>query len=643
MRFFQIAIPQAALPALTYKSSDAGLSIGDLVKIKLRGKDTFGLIIDEIKSEPEYLVYEIESKFFATKININIINFYLRVKEYYLESWGTICKLALPVKPDFDQCSHQIKYPDHFNLHMLSDEQLLIASQVKEGVSVLQGVTGSGKTEVYFHLAAEQIRAGNQVLILLPEIGLTTQIISRFEDRFGFSPVVWNSSISQLKKKKYLADIISGSSRLIIGARSALFLPYKNLKLIVVDEEHDSSYKQENVPMYNARDMAILRASYEKIPVLLCSATPSIETLFNIEQGRYKLFRLNNRFGRVLMPEIKIINMQNEKLEKDKWISKTMEDAISKALINNSQVLLFLNRRGYSPLMLCRDCGYSVNCKNCSVWMVYHQSNHRLECHHCGMVSALPKICPDCKSEESFRACGPGIERIAQEISAIFPNARIQIMTRDNMKKQADINNLINNIVNNNVDIILGTQIITKGYHFPNLNFVGIIDGDIGLSGEDLKSSERSFQLLQQVSGRAGRESKGVVYLQTHQPNSVIIKALANFDQDSFMKHELEHRKKYNMPPITKIVSLTVSGKDEIQTWRYANYIVSQAPENKNVKIMGPTAAIINKINNNYRYKILINSTKSFKVQSFIKHWFENFKRINKFKIRIDFDPYSFY
>jgi primosomal protein N' (replication factor Y) len=646
---FQISLSQNNIFSLTY-SSYLDLELGNIVLVPFRSKEVLGIVTEKNPDfSGNYVLKNVIKKLDLPPIKPETLTYYQKIADYNFSEIGSIIKIALPVDlhkmPKLRKTSLQDTIGDgSFNLKPLSTDQQIAYDQIcaTSKPALLRGVTGSGKTEIYFHLAARRIENGEQVLILIPEIALTTQIISRFKERFGFDPIVWNSSITESKKKNALHDIIYGNAKLIIGTRSALLLPYPNLKLIIVDEEHDSSYKQETSPIYNARDMAVLRGAFEKSKMLLCSATPAIETIYNVINGKYELVELKSRFGNATMPDINLIDMRKEKMDFDKYLSNKLISGIRQALASDNQVLLFLNRRGYAPLMLCKSCGHRYMCKSCSAWMTYHKDKKRLECHHCGAVSSIKPTCPDCKEENSHIPCGPGVERIYEEVAEIFPNKKIQLMTRENMQKPSEIEKLIQNIMNKEVDIIIGTQIITKGYHFPNLNFVGVIDADIGILGEDLKSPERAFQLLQQVSGRAGRgEKKGVVYIQTFMPDNLAIKSIANLDLEAFINYELEHRKEYRMPPFSRMALITISGKKEIETLRYAIELSKLAPKSEAIKILGPSAATMIKLQDKYRFRFILYAEKNFPIQQYIKEWFFGVKMVSKFFVKVDIDPYN--
>jgi primosomal protein N' (replication factor Y) len=477
---------------------------------------------------------------------------------------------------------------------------------------------------------------------MLPEIALSSQIISRFKEKFGFEPAIWNSSITKAKKKRVLRGIISGDVKIVIGARSASFLPYKNLGLIVVDEEHDASYKQNEGILYNARDMAVLRGSIEHCKVLLVSATPSIESLYNAQQGKYHIAYLTNRFNDAYLPDVKIVDMKQEKLNRNSWLSDPVLSAIKENIKKNQQTLIFLNRRGYAPLMLCKACGYRVNCKSCSASMVMHQNSNRMECHHCGSTSRVHTKCPECDENDGLILCGPGIERINEEIENKFPEAKSVIVSKDQAAKPTEMQELLSSMENGEIDILIGTQIVTKGYHFPNLTLVIVVDADLGFMGVDLRASERTFQLLQQVGGRAGRADKsGIVMLQTYCPEHKVIEALANGKEDLFIAEELASRKEAQMPPFSKMAAITITGKNPEKTLQMARNFAANAPKST-ARILGPAEAMMLKLANRYRYKILVLADRKFNLQAYLTLWQKHAKIPSSYQIKFDIDPHNF-
>lgn len=516
----------------------------------------------------------------------------------------------------------------------------------KFSVTLLDGVTGSGKTEVYFKLTQEVLSRGKQVLIMLPEILLTTQIIKRFENIFNQKPVIWHSGIPLAQKKKYFRDIMDGSAGIIIGARSALHLPYKNLGLIVCDEEHDQSYKQEEQVIFNARDMAVLRASIENTQCLLVSATPSAETYYNATSGKYNHIKLHKRYSKIEMPDVEIIDMRLEKLNAKSFISSRLKAEIERNIEAKLQTLLFLNRRGYSPLLLCSKCGFRFESPDTSAWLVLHKNyagEYYLECHHSGYRMKLPDKCPSCNEADSFRACGPGVQRLMEEAKMLFPNARIIEMSSDNITDAKKAEEVISQITNNEVDIIIGTQIIAKGHHFPGLKTVGVIDADLGLDFADLRAPEKTFQILHQVSGRAGRENiKGDVLLQTYLPEHPVMKALKTNDKEKFLAMELDERHKADLPPFTRLAAIIISSDNDIEAQNFSKEIVSHLAQVKEVSIYGPARAIFHKLRGSFRHRILLKSAKNFNIQNYINNSLQNVKIPKNIKIKFDIDPYSF-
>lgn len=650
MYSLKVIIPKLNIPELDYNAPDDILcSAGDLVVVPFRNQEITGIVVDT------HIVSNIKNLRIITakldyKIPSLIIDFMYRAAKYYMANLGSITKLVLPIEIVGGRENKSLiedianSNLETCNLAPLSEEQKRAFEEIKSTniPSVLKGITGSGKTEVYFHMIEEVIKSGHQALLMLPEIALSAQIIERFKSRFGISPVVWNSTITKSKKRNLLKEIISGNAKVIIGTRSALFLPYKNLNLIVVDEEHDSSYKQEEGVLYNARDMAVMRAMITGCKVLLSSATPSIETIYNVNLGKYHLSLLHNRFGIAILPEVKVIDMRLQKIPKSSFISNDLKEAIRNALDRKEQSIVFLNRRGYAPMMLCRSCGHRITCTSCSSWLVMHKSKEHLECHHCGYKRSLPNICSECGQEDGFIACGPGVERVAEEMQMLFPQSRIQIATKDEMKSEHDIEHILKRIENHEIDILIGTQVITKGYHFPKISVVGVIDSDIGISGGDLKASERSFQLLYQVSGRAGREeAKGTVYLQSFNPESKIISFLQEHNFDEFTNYELQTRLDSKMPPISRMVAVLVSGSSENIVMSEAQKIVRMSIRHDSVRILGPAPSLLSKLQNRYRYRILYIADKKIDIQSYISSIFSKYKAPSSISIKIDIDPYS--
>ncbi len=536
----------------------------------------------------------------------------------------------------------------------LTDEQekaaAYLCSKIGNGfdVTLLNGVTGSGKTEVYFEAVDKAFAYGKQVLILVPEIGLTAQWLKRFETRFGVKPAEWHSALSQKERIDNWKAVAQGEAKIIIGARSALFLPYLDLGLIVADESHDASYKQEDVVNYQGRDMAVVRAKLEQIPIILSTATPDLETICNVEEGKYNQVCLKSRFAHAEMPDIKIIDLKKDKPVKGSWGVSWLSPTLCKKLKVNyekgEQSVLFLNRRGYAPLIICRDCGHRIQCPNCTAWLTEHKRANKLVCHHCGYMTDIPNKCPECGSETGLTACGPGVERIAEEVKYRLPLARIRVLSSDFVTNFKEVHEVVKEMEEGKIDILIGTQILAKGHHFPELTLVGIVDADLGLMGSDLRAGERTYQLLSQVAGRAGRGSKkGEVYLQTLYPENAVLNALVNGKKEEFYRLEKESRKILKMPPFGKLAAVIVSGmrKDEVE--KVAIWLGQTAFNDDKIVTLGPAPAPIFVLRNKYRYRLLLKTAKDVKIQEVLRQWIKRVKLPSAVRVEIDVDPYSFY
>ncbi len=602
--------------------------------------------------------------------------------------------------------------------HLSTEQQLAyetLASQTGFHVTLLDGVTGSGKTEVYFARIEDHLRAGKQTLVLLPEIGLSVQWLSRFEKHFGFAPHIWHSEVSAARKRDTWRAVACGDAKVVVGARSALFLPFKNLAQIIVDEEHDHSYKQEDGVFYHARDMAVVRAQKEQIPILLVSATPSLETVVNVEQKKYQVVHLRTRHAEAELPTIEMVDMRHESLSSGTFLSSHLKSKMLAALENGGQVMLFLNRRGYAPLVLCKSCGHRFQCPNCATWLVMHkkklsgssfqlsgdkdsinqltadsrQLKPALHCHHCGHTAHIPETCPSCAAKESFMAYGPGVDRIAEEVKAFIPNARIGTMTSDSFtdggsgkgseatrgvataepeRGKRSPYDIIKGMENGTHDILVGTQMIAKGHHFANLTLVGVVDADMGLSGGDLRAGERTYQLLHQLSGRAGREKKrGTVVMQSYMPEHPVMQALVRGERDRFMQLEMQMRRDAGMPPYGRLAAIIIEGNDEQAVIAVCRDLARHAPQGdekmmdgqigrKNASnhsiispsahptflLLGPTPAPLFKLRGKTRYRFLIKADRAAPLQQILSHWIFSRKIPSTVRVKIDIDPYSF-
>jgi primosomal protein N' (replication factor Y) len=508
---------------------------------------------------------------------------------------------------------------------------------------LLDGVTGSGKTEVYFEAIAEAVRAGRQALVLLPEIALTEPFLKRFAARFGCDPVPWHSGLRQSQRRRAWRAIANGEARVVVGARSALFLPYPKLGLIVVDEAHEASFKQEEGVQYHARDVAVMRAKLEEVPVVLASATPAIESRHMAEIGTYRELKLPDRYGGARMPDMAALDMLQDPPPRGRWLSPSLVRALEENLESGEQSLLFLNRRGYAPLTLCRHCGYRFQCPNCTAWMVEHRFTRRLACHHCGHVMPAPQACPECKEEDSLVACGPGVERIADEAAALFPAARTQIVTSDTIWSPAKAAEFVARMEAGEIDIVIGTQLVTKGYHFPNLTLVGVVDADLGLAGGDLRAAERSFQQIRQVSGRAGRGDKhGRVLVQTHDPSARVIQALVSGDTEGFYAAETDARREAAMPPFGRLAAIIVSSEDQAEATETARQIGRAAPRHDNMAVFGPAPAPLAMLRGRHRLRLLVHANRAVPVQDIIREWLGALQWPRGVRVAVDVDPYSF-
>jgi primosomal protein N' (replication factor Y) len=545
-----------------------------------------------------------------------------------------------PPAPDPSFCEPDFS-PDQ---RIAADAMRTFAAKGEFHAALLDGVTGSGKTEVYFEAVAEVIRRGEQTLILMPEIALTGQFLDRFALRFGVRPLEWHSELTPRTRARNWASIAAGEAHVVVGARSALFLPYAKLGLIIVDEEHDQAYKQDEGAHYHARDMAVVRASIAKIPIVLASATPSVETEVNARKGRYQRIVLPARFGGQHMPHIEAIDLRREGPMRGRFIAPRLAEAVQIAIDRKEQALLFLNRRGYAPLTLCRGCGHRFSCNICDAWLVDHRFRQRLVCHHCGFSTPRPHLCPHCGAEESLAAIGPGVERLQEEASKLFPDARTMVLSSDLVTSIDAMRAELTEIAEGRVDIIIGTQLVAKGHNFPRLNLVGVIDADIGLGNGDPRAAERTFQMLNQVIGRAGREQgRGIGYLQTHQPEHPVMKALVAADREAFYATEIEARERAGYPPFGRLASLIISAGDRPTAEGFARKLASVAPIDERIQVLGPAEAPLAVIKGRYRFRILVKSARNVDMSGYLRDWLAHApKTTGNLKLEVDVDPQSF-
>ena len=520
-----------------------------------------------------------------------------------------------------------------------------LAGKVGQGFSVtlLDGVTGSGKTEVYFEAVAAALGAGRQVLVLLPEIAMSAQWLARFVSRFGAEPAQWHSELGTAQRARVWRGVAAGDVRVVVGARSALFLPFAKLGLVVIDEEHEQAFKQEDGTIYHARDMGVVRARFEGCPIVLASATPSLETLANVERGRYAVVELPARHGGASLPKVEAVDLRKHPPPRQSFISLPLRAALTEALAAGEQSMLFLNRRGYAPLTLCRACGHRLQCPSCTAWLVEHRLHGRLQCHHCGYNASLPRQCPSCTAEDSFVACGPGVERVAEEARALYPDAKIDVMTSDTVTGPAAAEEFVRRMAAREIDILVGTQIVAKGHHFPYLTLVGIVDADLGLSGGDLRAAERTWQLLHQVSGRAGRaERPGRVLLQTHMPEHSVMKALVGGDRAKFLAAERADRQRHGWPPFGRLAAVIVAGPDEALVERLARRLGQTAPRGAGISVLGPAPAPMAILRGRHRRRLLVKTSREANLQEIVDSWLAQTRIPSDIRVQIDVDPYSF-
>jgi len=648
---FPILLPNIFNHPFTYES-DLNLKVGDYVVVPFGKSKITGVVWDEFekKNNKNFKLKSVLKKLNVTPLKKTTIKFLNWFAEYNIIPKGMALKLVLLSSNAIEKFQQEVFKTFNTNIRAstikLSEEQKrslkkMNISNQKFRVHVLQGTTGSGKTIVYFSALKEIINKNFQGLILLPEIGLTSQFEKKFIEFFGIVPAVWHSGISKKKKEIIWSGVANGEIKVVIGARSSLFLPFKKLGLIIVDEEHDQSYKQDEGVTYNARDMAISRASFENIPINLITAVPSIETFENVKKGKYSISRLEKRYQNASLPNYEIINLNETKLEKQSWLSKKIIEKVNFHLDKDDQVLFFLNRRGFSPYVLCSKCFNSYSCPNCSINLVYHKNKNNLLCHYCGFRTSLKRTCTkdgDCEIIFS----GPGVERISEEVKKNFPTKKIEIFSSDTMNKKDSIIKL-DKIINNQVQILVGTQLISKGFHFPNLNCIVVVDIDLSSHGHDLRGAEKNLQLYHQLSGRAGRAGKpATVYFQTLNNNHKMILDLTNSNPNIFLDRELDIRKKNKLPPFQRFISLILTGENEVKLEKEA-YKFKTFIENKLTgKILGPVNAPIFRLKKRYRIRLLIRGEKTLKLQNSLAAAIPNYKFQPGIKLSVDVDPINF-
>jgi primosomal protein N' (replication factor Y) len=557
---------------------------------------------------------------------------------------GLLVQAPVPVEPPF-------AVPDAAHTHpALSPNQAEAAAELRAAVAarafsvtLLDGVTGSGKTEVYLEAVAECLAAGRQALILLPEIALSAQFLSRFERRFGTPPALWHSDLASRTRRITWRAVADGQAPVVVGARSALFLPFPDLGLVIVDEEHETAFKQEDGVVYNARDMAVVRARFSSAPAVLVSATPSLESLANVQAGRYRHLQLAARHGGASLPAIEAVDLRASAPPRGKFLSPALVDAVNATFARGEQAMLFLNRRGYAPLTLCRACGHRLNCPNCTAWLVEHRARRELACHHCGHTEAIPPVCPVCKAEGTLAPIGPGVERITEEAAELFPAARRLVMASDTMPGPHAAAEAAAAIEARDIDLIIGTQIVAKGWHFPHLTLVGVVDADLGLAGGDLRAAERTVQLLHQVAGRAGRaEAPGRVLLQTFSPEHPVMEALTGGHLADFYAREAEARRPGNWPPYGRLAALIVSAETADAADLCARDLGRAAPHGDGILVLGPAPAPLAILRGRHRRRLLLKTRRDIAVQGLLREWLDRVPVKRGVRVDVDVDPVSF-
>ncbi len=563
-----------------------------------------------------------------------------------LEKLGALEKVLLPPQDTLLAPDTAYGVPELSETQQQAADQLVAAAEQGGFHAVLlEGITGSGKTEVYFEGVARALDLGKQVLLLLPEISLTTSFLDRFTDRFGTRPAEWHSDVSPKQRAQVWRGVADGTVRAVAGARSGLFLPFRELGMIVVDEEHEPAYKQEEGAVYHARDMAVVRAHRAGFPVILSSATPSVETLNNAQSGRYKHIQLKERYAAAELPDLSTIDMRTDGPDRGHWLAPALVGALRDTLEAGQQSLLFLNRRGYAPLTLCRTCGHRFQCENCSAWLVEHRFRGTLACHHCGHTQPKPDVCPECNSADSLVPCGPGVERIAEEVEALFPQARTLMLSSDMLGGVRRMRLELESVAKGDVDIVVGTQLVAKGHHFPLMRLVGVLDADLVLGQGDPRAAERCFQLLAQVTGRAGRSGgKSVGLIQTYQPDHPVIDALVKGEPHLFYERELAQRKAGGLPPFGRLAGIIISGEDKAAAASHAAALSRAAPRADGVRVLGPAEAPMALVRGRHRFRLLASAPRNFDLSRYLREWLNAAPRTRgSVRVSIDIDPVSFF
>ena len=646
--------------ALTYRAGGA-MRVGQLVAVPLGKRQVAGMVLGgEQKDTGKMRLKTAEAYAEPYILPPSMLPFMQWVAAWYMEAPGAVFKMAVSVpsalKPEkmpfADDAPTPLEVPPR--REALSEAQdaaaTPLAASINKGfsVAVLDGVTGSGKTEVYFEAVAAALKSGKQVLILLPEIALSKSFEARVLARFGLVPHLWHSGLGDKARRRVWRDAIRGKPMLVVGARSALFLPFANLGLVVVDEEHDLTYRQQDGVRYHARDMAVVRAKYADIPLILSSATPSLETLVNVEAGKYAHICLPMRYGGAELPQIALVDLRATPTESRRWLAPPLVEAMTETLARKEQILLFLNRRGYAPMSLCLSCRARITCPHCSAWLVTHKAVGVLRCHHCGHTTPHGETCAACGVEGMILACGPGVERLAEEVAARFPKARLGVFSSDTITTPTQASAFFDAVHQGALDMIIGTQMIAKGHHFPNLTLVGVVDADLGLGGGlgagDLRGAELSWQLLAQVAGRAGRAARaGRVLLQTANPESRVLQSLIQGDRDGFIAAEKAERQAAAMPPYGRLGALILSARHEDALVQCAHQLAGAWPHYADILLLGPAPAPIRLLRGQHRIRFLLKTAREVNLQRAIATWLKGVKIPASIQCQVDIDPVSFF
>ncbi len=634
----------------TYLSKKYGkLKAGSIVSVPFGKEEEIGVVWDkEENTNKNFKLKNIKEKK-DVSLSHNLVKFINWFSLYNLAPKGMVLKMCLGDESFFSKKKETFNYITKTkNNFILNEEQKNCLQEInnlgtKFSTTLLQGITGSGKTIVYFEKIKENILKGRQSLVLLPEIFLTNQFNNRFEDYFGFKPAIWHSKITKKNKRIIWKNIINGEIKLVVGARSSLFLPFKNLGLIVVDEEHDSSYKQDEGIRYNARDMAISRASIENIPILLSTSIPSLETFNNVKNKKYNLTKLKKRYKNFSLPQAEVIDLKLDRKKKNIWIDPKTITLVKKYLEKKDQVLFFLNRRGYAPFMICKACGSKLDCPNCSIFLTFHKHINKAMCHHCGYKSSVNSKCIKTDQSCDYQMYGPGVEKIYAELKQIFPEKKIKILSSDFLNKKKETKNVLTDIENNKIDILVGTQLISKGFNFPNLNCIVVVDADFSGMGFDLRSTEKNIQLYNQLSGRAGRFSEdSLIIYQTFDPTDKTLKDILKNNPEKFLEEEIHLRKANKLPPFSRLIAFIISSDNEKDGFLEAQRIKKTFSLIKNLEILGPVTSPIFKIKNKYRTRLLLRSSTDIFIQKKIQKILKNLNISKKIKLTVDVDPLNF-